>query len=440
MTINKVELSDKFHIWVSITNQIINEVNKNLVLEAKQKLKTNKKDSLIDSINELHDKTLRTDNDSNIDQNISANVLSGKIKLQTGREGGGNSYIEFYDDSKNVYRKLVYNHIEGEWYIENKYGELKRVIHEEAYINGNTNTVSIKKLTNYENSNYIGVMGEFVYDTDYGELYIHDGYTKGGLHVPIKTDIKVKVSENDSQTGYLEEKITQGTGIKVSKNINYTNDTETLVISNPLYDEFPQNHVPNSYLRRNNNNSIYEPVSIDQIKKEMNLDALINELRDQVASSLLYVGDIKPSSRSSNHSCWILCNGQAISRTTYPELFSVIGTKFGAGDGSKTFNVPDYRGKFLRGLGGDSASDMQTTQAEGLPNITGIFNNFEHIGGNASGAFTFTNIGGNGAGGSGGRHKNGKVDFNASRSSSVYGASSHVTPINQAVNYFIKAK
>ena len=128
MTINKVELSDKFHIWVSITNQIINEVNKNLVLEAKQKLKTNKKDSLIDSINELHDKTLRTDNDSNIDQNISANVLSGKIKLQTGREGGGNSYIEFYDDSKNVYRKLVYNHIEGEWYIENKYGELKRVI------------------------------------------------------------------------------------------------------------------------------------------------------------------------------------------------------------------------------------------------------------------------------------------------------------------------
>ena len=61
----------------------------------------------------------------NIDQNISANVLSGKIKLQTGREGGGNSYIEFYDDSKNVYRKLVYNHIEGEWYIENKYGRCR---------------------------------------------------------------------------------------------------------------------------------------------------------------------------------------------------------------------------------------------------------------------------------------------------------------------------
>ena len=425
---------------MSITNQILNEVNKNLVLEAKQKLKTDKKDTLIDSINELYDRTLKIDSDSDIEQKISANVLSGKIKLQTGRDGGGNSYIEFYDDLKNIYRKLVYNHIEDDWYVENQQGELNRVIHENSYIDGNTNTVTIKKLTNFEVINYLGKMGEFVYDTDYGELYIHDGYTVGGLHVPIKTDIKVKISENDGQTGYLEDKIIAGTGIKLSKNINYTNDDEKLVISNPLYDEFPQNHIPNSYLRRNHNNSLYEPVSIEQIKNEMNLDSIINELKEQVLSSLLYVGDIKSSARPSNHSCWILCNGQAISRTKYKELFALIGTSFGSGDGSTTFNVPDYRGKFLRGLGGNSASNMQTTQAEGLPNITGIFNNFEHIGGNASGAFTFTNIGGNGAGGSGGRHSNGKVDFNAARSNALYGASEHVTPINQAVNYFIKAE
>lgn len=42
---------------------------------------------------------------------------------------------------------------------------------------------------------------------------------------------------------------------------------------------------------------------------------------------------------------WMLCNGSAISRTTYASLFSAIGTKYGAGDGSTTFNLPDFRGR-----------------------------------------------------------------------------------------------
>lgn len=46
---------------------------------------------------------------------------------------------------------------------------------------------------------------------------------------------------------------------------------------------------------------------------------------------------------------WLACNGQAISRTTYAGLFAVIGTTFGEGDKSTTFNVPDLRGEFIRG-------------------------------------------------------------------------------------------
>jgi microcystin-dependent protein len=42
---------------------------------------------------------------------------------------------------------------------------------------------------------------------------------------------------------------------------------------------------------------------------------------------------------------WLLCDGSAVSRTTYAALFAVIGTGFGAGDGVTTFNVPDYRGR-----------------------------------------------------------------------------------------------
>lgn len=48
---------------------------------------------------------------------------------------------------------------------------------------------------------------------------------------------------------------------------------------------------------------------------------------------------------------WVLCDGAAINRTTFAALFAVIGTTFGAGDGSTTFNVPDMRGRVPVGLG-----------------------------------------------------------------------------------------
>jgi hypothetical protein len=48
---------------------------------------------------------------------------------------------------------------------------------------------------------------------------------------------------------------------------------------------------------------------------------------------------------------WILCDGRAVSRTTYARLFAAVGTTWGGGDGTTTFNVPDFRGMFLRGSG-----------------------------------------------------------------------------------------
>ena len=51
-----------------------------------------------------------------------------------------------------------------------------------------------------------------------------------------------------------------------------------------------------------------------------------------------------------NNTVWIECNGATVSRATYPELFAVLGTSYGAGDGSTTFTLPDFRGMFLAGL------------------------------------------------------------------------------------------
>lgn len=65
---------------------------------------------------------------------------------------------------------------------------------------------------------------------------------------------------------------------------------------------------------------------------------------------------------------YIKANGAAISRTVYAWLFGIIGTAFGAGDGSTTFNVPDLRGEFLRGLddgrGVDAARVLGSWQAD----------------------------------------------------------------------------
>ena len=67
----------------------------------------------------------------------------------------------------------------------------------------------------------------------------------------------------------------------------------------------------------------------------------------RIAGGLLFadtpVGTIQAYGSNTIPSGWLLCNGRAVSRTLYAELFSVIGTTFGSGDGTDTFNVPDLR-------------------------------------------------------------------------------------------------
>jgi len=66
---------------------------------------------------------------------------------------------------------------------------------------------------------------------------------------------------------------------------------------------------------------------------------------------------------------WLACYGQAVSRTTYADLFDTIGTTWGAGDGSTTFNVPDLRGRVTAGqddMGGVSANRLTGTLTGGI--------------------------------------------------------------------------
>jgi len=76
------------------------------------------------------------------------------------------------------------------------------------------------------------------------------------------------------------------------------------------------------------------------------------------------VGVVVPFAGSTSPAGWQLCYGQAISRTTYAGLFTTIGTTYGSGDGSTTFNVPDMRGRVTAGkddMGGTAASRLTAT-------------------------------------------------------------------------------
>ena len=66
---------------------------------------------------------------------------------------------------------------------------------------------------------------------------------------------------------------------------------------------------------------------------------------------------------------YLICDGSAISRTTYAALFAVVGTSHGSGDGSTTFNLPDLQSKFITGASSDPNSSGYSVGAEGGANF-----------------------------------------------------------------------
>lgn len=107
--------------------------------------------------------------------------------------------------------------------------------------------------------------------------------------------------------------------------------------------------------------------SMDDIDTQMKATA------DAVAAvSTIPVGTISCYGGTSAPSLWLLCYGQAVDRTTYSALFTALGTTYGSGDGSTTFNLPDLRGRVVAGqddMGGTSANRL-TNQTGGLDGDT----------------------------------------------------------------------
>lgn len=145
---------------------------------------------------------------------------------------------------------------------------------------------------------------------------------------------------------------------------------------------------------------------------------------------------------------FLLCDGSKVSRTTYKTLFDVIGTTYGAGDGSTTFTLPNLIDRFLEG----SSAAGQYIDA-GLPNITGelcsqVFSNKNDISEGLkdnldhwSGALNTHVWSANTTSydeHSGGNSYQGQARFDASKSNVIYGKSNTVQPPAVTMRYIIK--
>jgi len=159
------------------------------------------------------------------------------------------------------------------------------------------------------------------------------------------------------------------------------------------------------------------------------------------------IGTIVPYINNGNTppSCFLFCDGSALSRETYGDLFNVIGTTYGDGDGSTTFNLPDLtNGVFLEG-----SNTAGVAKAAGVPNIEGSLQwafqghcGYTEIAPTThTGAFdidtTATPVVGSVAGNPGGNTAY-PITFDASESNLIYGASDTVQPKSLTVRYIIK--
>jgi microcystin-dependent protein len=106
-----------------------------------------------------------------------------------------------------------------------------------------------------------------------------------------------------------------------------------------------------------------EPTSRQRSMARAVANGAVEALQAAIQSALFSSGDVKASARSTPETGWYLCDGSTKNRTTDADLFAAIGTTFGVGNGSTTFNLPDCRGRAIVGVGTGSGL---TTRALGV--------------------------------------------------------------------------
>ena len=241
--------------------------------------------------------------------------------------------------------------------------------------------LQLKRTTSANRTSYTPKDGEPIVEKDTKKLFIGNGSTPGGVELFSGGGVyQQSLPPTDTQSIWIDSSAGAGNAWPVSLYIagNW--------VSIGTYDDSTQNFTASG--------------SGGGTPASSNI----------VGSVISFAGNAAPTG-------FLECNGSAISRATYADLFAIIGTNYGNGNGSSTFNLPDYRGQFLRGFdngaGNDPNAAARTNRGDGTTgNAVGTkqganYASHKHSGtggtiqltrGSGSAGFTWFLAGGNGYG------------------------------------------
>ena len=127
-----------------------------------------------------------------------------------------------------------------------------------------------------------------------------------------------------------------------------------------------------------------------------NFDTIDTTMKD-IANRICPTGSIIMYGAATAPTGWLLCDGSAVSRTTYADLFAIIGTTFGVGNGSTTFNLPDLRDRFVVGAGTSYNINDTGGEATHVLTINEMPNHSHSVAADSGGAPYTLGVGGGGS-------------------------------------------
>ncbi len=281
--------------------------------------------------------------------------------------------------------------------------------------------LQLRRGTTAQHATFTGAVGEVTVDTDKDTLVVHDGAKAGGY----------SLQRSDQKIGSAAAADT-ATQLTNSRSIQVNLASTAAASFNGTANASPgvTGVLPAAYggTGRTDGKAVAwvtpRTVSLTgAVVGSASVDGSANvSISTTMTASGVPTGAIMAFDLTTPPDGWLLCDGRAVSRTTYAALFAAIGTRHGSGDGSSTFNLPDMDGLFIEGT--TDASKVGQKIEAGLPNITGLFKNDAASHGFDDGVFYQLNETGTVIDSKSFQHlAGGRIGFSASRSNAIYGAS-----------------